>query len=150
VRTLFPGDCQQGPVLDGLHGPIQHYRRKDHKSVPLLRERRMVRPDYCGPCQLVRRGGAVRDPSSPLCQLVTQQDFSRSFDLCEDTGAAAAFFPSGHGALTGTYKEVSCSEWSGSDGSALWNGACLAGESASFWPAVACGNQGTVQPLPTL
>lgn len=66
------------------------------------------------------------------------------FDLCEDTGAAAAFFPSGHGALTGTFKEVSCSQWSGTDGSGLWNGACLSGESAGLWPSgVGCGNQGT-------
>ncbi|KAJ3822974.1 RlpA-like double-psi beta-barrel-protein domain-containing protein-containing protein [Lentinula raphanica] len=28
------------------------------------------------------------------------------FDICEDTGGAAAFFPSGHTALTGTFTEV--------------------------------------------
>ncbi|THH30115.1 hypothetical protein EUX98_g4074 [Antrodiella citrinella] len=65
-----------------------------------------------------------------------------NFDIFEDTGGAAAFFPSGHGALTGTFTEVSCSLWSGSDGDALWNGACLAGETAGLWPAVGCGNQG--------
>jgi len=65
------------------------------------------------------------------------------FDLCQDSGAAAAFFPSGRGALTGTYQEVPCSEWSGTDGSSLWNGSCLAGETAADWPAVGCGNQGT-------
>ncbi|KAI9464419.1 endoglucanase V-like protein [Lactarius psammicola] len=54
------------------------------------------------------------------------------FDLCKDTGAADAFFPSGHGALT--------------DGPDLWTGACLAGESAANWPAVACGNKGTAPP----
>ena len=48
----------------------------------------------------------------------------------------------GHGALTGTYEEVSCSQWSGSDGSELWNGACISGESAALWPSTACGNQG--------
>ncbi|KAI0690533.1 endoglucanase V-like protein [Cytidiella melzeri] len=64
------------------------------------------------------------------------------FDICEDTGAAAQFFPSGHGALTGTFQEVSCSQWSGSDGSSLWNGACLSGETASNWPSTACGNKG--------
>ena len=68
-----------------------------------------------------------------------------SFDLCEDNGAAGAFFPSGHGALTGTFQEVSCSQWSGSDGSALWNGACIKGESASLWPSVGCGNQGELR-----
>ncbi|KJA28127.1 glycoside hydrolase family 45 protein [Hypholoma sublateritium FD-334 SS-4] len=65
------------------------------------------------------------------------------FDICEDTGGSNAFFPSGHGALTGSFTEVSCSQWSGSDGGALWNGACLSGESAGLWPAVGCGNQGT-------
>ncbi|KAH8116256.1 endoglucanase V-like protein [Phellopilus nigrolimitatus] len=64
------------------------------------------------------------------------------FDLCEDTGASSTFFPSGHGALTGTFEEVVCSQWSGSDGSELFNGACLAGESAGFWPSVGCGNKG--------
>ncbi|KAK0437800.1 endoglucanase V-like protein [Armillaria borealis] len=59
------------------------------------------------------------------------------FDICEDTGGSAKFFPSGHGALTGSFEEVSCSTCS------LWNGACLTGESASFWPATGCGNQGT-------
>lgn len=48
----------------------------------------------------------------------------------------------GHGALTGSFQEVSCSQWSGSDGSPLWNGACLRGETAGNWPSVACGNQG--------
>lgn len=55
----------------------------------------------------------------------------------------------GHGALLGTYSEVSCSEWSGSDGSSLWNGACIKGESAGLWPAVGCGNQGIAIPLNT-
>lgn len=53
-----------------------------------------------------------------------------SFDICEDTGGAAAFFPSGHGALLGTFTEVSCGQWSGSDGGVLWTGACLSGETA--------------------
>lgn len=48
----------------------------------------------------------------------------------------------GHGALTGSFQEVSCSEWSGSDGSPEWNGACLKGEGAGLWPAVGCGNKG--------
>ncbi|KAJ7626375.1 endoglucanase V-like protein [Mycena polygramma] len=65
------------------------------------------------------------------------------FDICEDTGGAAVFFPSGHGALTGSWSEVSCSQWSGSDGGSLWNGACIKGESAGLWPSTGCGNQGT-------
>lgn len=65
-----------------------------------------------------------------------------SFDICEDTGGSNAFFPSGHGALTGTFQEVSCSQWSGSDGGSLFNGACLSGETAGNWPSVGCGNKG--------
>jgi len=65
------------------------------------------------------------------------------FDICQDTGGANAFFPSGHGALTGTFTEVSCSQWSGSDGGSLWTGACLSGETAGNWPTTGCGNKGT-------
>jgi hypothetical protein len=66
------------------------------------------------------------------------------FDICEDTGGFGAFFPSGHGALVGTYQEVSCSQWSGSDGGSLFTGSCLSGESAAFWPSgTGCGNKGT-------
>ncbi|KIM44561.1 glycoside hydrolase family 45 protein, partial [Hebeloma cylindrosporum] len=65
------------------------------------------------------------------------------FDICEDTGGADAFFPSGLGALIGNFTEVSCNQWSGSNGGALWNGACLAGETAGNWPAIGCGNEGT-------
>ncbi|KAI0738628.1 endoglucanase V-like protein [Daedaleopsis nitida] len=125
--------------------------------------------DACGRCFAVT---ANADPYSPayggpfktivvkvtdLCPLQGNQEWcgqSRSaadnqhgapvhFDICEDTGGAAQFFPSGHGALTGTYTEVSCSQWSGSDGGPLWNGSCIKGESAGNWPSVGCGNQGT-------
>ncbi|PPQ62901.1 hypothetical protein CVT24_006299 [Panaeolus cyanescens] len=67
------------------------------------------------------------------------------FDICQDTGGASAFFPSGHGALTGTFTEVSCSQWSGSDGGSLFNGSCLSGESSPNWPSTSgsCGNKGT-------
>ncbi|KAF8889342.1 glycoside hydrolase family 45 protein [Infundibulicybe gibba] len=64
-------------------------------------------------------------------------------DICEDTGGAAAFFPAGHDALTGTFKEVPCSQWSGSNGKKLWEGSCLKAERAD-WPAVGCGNKGTL------
>jgi hypothetical protein len=71
----------------------------------------------------------------------------RSFDLCEDSLASKAFFPENRHALLGTYEEVSCSEWSGSDGDTLWNGSCLADESAGFWPETACPNTGANHPL---
>ncbi|KAK0217718.1 endoglucanase V-like protein [Armillaria fumosa] len=65
------------------------------------------------------------------------------FDICADDGASDVFFPSGHTALSGNFTEVSCDEWSGSDGSKLWDTGCLDGETADFWPAVGCGNVGT-------
>ena len=64
-----------------------------------------------------------------------------SFALCSDTGAAGAFLPASGDPLIGSYQEVSCSEWSGSDGSSS-SGSCLSGESAGFWPETGCGNQG--------
>ncbi|KAJ7746827.1 endoglucanase V-like protein [Mycena maculata] len=66
------------------------------------------------------------------------------FDICEDTGGSEVFFPNGHGALLGTFMEVSCSLWTGTgEGSALWEGACISGQSAPLWPSTGCGNQGT-------
>jgi hypothetical protein len=65
-----------------------------------------------------------------------------SFQLCSDSGASGAFFPSGSDTLIGSFQEVSCSQWSGSDGSSLTSGACLAGENAANWPSTGCGNQG--------
>ncbi|KAI0690109.1 RlpA-like double-psi beta-barrel-protein domain-containing protein-containing protein [Cytidiella melzeri] len=76
-------------------------------------------------------------------QLKNQHGEPFHFDICEDTGGAAQFFPSGHGALTGIFTEVSCSQWAGSDGSPQFTGACLASPSAAFFPTVACGNKGT-------
>ncbi|KAF8267889.1 endoglucanase V-like protein [Lactarius quietus] len=65
------------------------------------------------------------------------------FQLCQDTGATGAFFPSGSSTLIGTFQEVACSQWSGSDGSLTSSNGCLAGETAGFWPdATGCGNQG--------
>jgi hypothetical protein len=64
------------------------------------------------------------------------------FDICEDTGGSEVFFPAGHGALLGSFTEVSCSLWSGTDGSSLWLGSCIKGENAPLWPSTGCGNQG--------
>jgi|SRR6266403_125510 len=71
-----------------------------------------------------------------------------SFDLCEDSGTAAAFFPSGRGAMLGTFEEVPCEgNWSGSEGGSLWNGSCMANDTTGLWPAVGCGNKGTKHSL---
>ena len=70
--------------------------------------------------------------------------YDDSFELCTDSGAPGAFFPSEHSAMLGTYEEVSCSEWSGSDGEKVGSSSCLANEGASLWPATGgCGNSGT-------
>ncbi|KAI9446029.1 endoglucanase V-like protein [Lactarius indigo] len=75
----------------------------------------------------------------------TTNSFGQSahFDLCQESGASGAFFSSRNGALTGTYEEVSCTSWSGSEGSSLWDGACLADENTDTWPSTGCGNKGT-------
>jgi len=125
--------------------------------------------DACGRCFAIT---ATADPFSPgysgpfktivvkvtdLCPVAGNQEWcgqttshqtnqhgaSMHFDLCDDNGSSNAFFPSGHGALTGSYSEVSCSQWSGSDGGANWNGACLSGETVGNWPSTGCGNKGT-------
>ena len=44
--------------------------------------------------------------------------------------------------MLGKYQEVPCTEWQGSEGSPLWNGACMAPVNAPLWPSVACGNEG--------
>jgi len=59
-----------------------------------------------------------------------------------DSGAPDAFFPGERRAMLGTYEEVSCSEWSGTDGDKLWNGSCLAGENVGLWPETGCSNVG--------
>jgi len=86
-----------------------------------------------------------------FCQMsrskpLNQFGASVHFDLCEESGAPAALFPEGRGAMLGHYQEVPCQGWSGNDGPDLWNGACLAGESAGLWPDVACGNVGEAPP----
>ena len=44
--------------------------------------------------------------------------------------------------MLGTYEEVSCDEWSGTDGEILWNGSCMAGEKSGLWPEQGCPNRG--------
>ncbi|KZS94519.1 endoglucanase V-like protein [Sistotremastrum niveocremeum HHB9708] len=92
-------------------------------------------PSYTGPFHSI----VVKTVANPE----NQYQKPVHFDLCQDTGASNVFFPSGHGALTGTYTEVPCSQWSGHDGSPLWTGACLSGETAPIWPSTGCGNKGT-------
>jgi hypothetical protein len=97
-------------------------------------------------------GASMQYVLSPVYKSACSPRFHRSFDLCHDSGAADAFFPSGHGALKGTYKEVSCNKWDGLDsGNPLWNGACLKGENARTWPKLGggCPNQGTELFLPS-
>ncbi|KAK7012321.1 hypothetical protein R3P38DRAFT_1595799 [Favolaschia claudopus] len=98
----------------------------------------MVRADRYEPGKSAWHAGAV-STARPTKQ---RDDQVFSFDICQDTGGAGVFFPGGHGALTGTFSEVSCSQWSGSNGSPLWLGACIDGENAPLWPSTGCGNQG--------
>ena len=58
---------------------------------------------------------------NPLCAMPTTSDTNQyganvNFDLCTDSGAAAAFLgPSGVGLATGTATRVDCDEWTGAD-----------------------------------
>ncbi|KAF5362518.1 hypothetical protein D9756_002451 [Leucocoprinus leucothites] len=100
--------------------------------------------DACGRCFAVTGTSDPFSPSfpGPFHSIVVKVT-DLCFDICQDTGGASSFFPSGHGALVGNFQEVSCSQWSGSDGGSLFNGACLSGETAANWPSTGCGNKGT-------
>ena len=86
--------------------------------------------------------------ASTCAKIVAQQ--LRSSQLVRDTRSSNTvssniFFlsPTEHGALTGNFTEVPCSQWTGNvNTTPLWNGACIAPNSAPLWPSVACGNQG--------
>ena len=65
-----------------------------------------------------------------------------SFELCTDSGAPGAFFPDEKTAMLGTHEEVSCNDWSGSDGEKISDKACMTGESAGLWPNTGCSNSG--------
>ncbi|KAH9977514.1 endoglucanase V-like protein [Russula compacta] len=95
---------------------------------------------------------APYETSPPWCnQTVShphnQYGKSMHFDLCEDSQAPEAFFPGSRRAMVGLYVEVPCSEWQGSEGETLWNGACMAPEDAPSWPEHSCGNRGAKHSL---
>ena len=98
--------------------------------------------------QSIRRAYAVRSCLSLLGQWYADNNTFRSFDLCADSGAGAAFFPAGRGAMLGNYKEVSCDEWTGSCPVSLWNDWCMGNTSTGLWPAKGCGNDGMKHSLP--
>ena len=66
----------------------------------------------------------------------------RSFELCTDSGAPGAFFPDSKTVMLGTYEEVSCSGWSGSDGEKTSDNSCMTGENVGLWPNTGCSNSG--------
>lgn len=107
-----------------------------------------MRPDGQQAEERIQRYHAV---SSYIFQLghgmLTPKPTNRSFDLCDLQGASQAFFPGTRLAMYGTYQEVPCSLWKGSDGYPIWNGSCMADTNAAFWPTPACGNEGNVRPL---
>ena len=143
MRALFQDHWYRGPILTVVFWPVLQHRCEGHQSMPIPRRGELVWSVALPPSQPVQRTCAVSDYSLLhilfVCFLT---ELCGSFDLCQESGAYDAFFPKGRGALSGNYEEVSCSEWSGWDGPALWNGACLAGESVGLWPKVGCGNTG--------
>jgi hypothetical protein len=140
--TLLQDYWYQGSVHAIVFWSVLQHRCEGHQSMPIPRRRELVRSVAFPPSQSIWRACAVSDgPLTPqFLSFLTK--LRGSFDLCEESGAYSAFFPEGRGALSGHYEEVSCSQWSGWDGQALWNGACLASESTGLWPKVGCGNTG--------
>jgi hypothetical protein len=102
-----------------------------------------TRPHCIRPASISAKRVELPQPSSPPVGvlLISKVDVIKRYDGI------------GRGALTGTYSEVPCNEWSSNsatiEGVSLWNGACLLGESAPNWPSVACGNQGQSQTIST-
>jgi len=74
---------------------------------------------------------------------VNHHDMPMHFELCTDSGAPGAFFPGNNTAMLGTYEEVSCSDWSGSDGEKVSDKSCMAGKDVGLWPNTGCSNSGT-------
>ena len=65
-----------------------------------------------------------------------------SFELCTDSGAPGAFFPDSKTVMLGSYEEVACSGWSGSDGEKTSDNSCMSGEGVGLWPNTGCSNSG--------
>lgn len=107
----------------------------------------MVRPNGLPASQSIRHVHAVNSFFFSLGPWHAENKTNSSFDLCEDSKADTAFFPSTHGAMLGTYQEVSCTGWNGGEGNSLWGGSCMAPDNAPSWPSVACGNEGTKHSL---
>jgi hypothetical protein len=87
---------------------------------------------------------------TPLDPRYAENETNRSFDLCEDSGTAAAFFPKGRGAMLGTFKEVECEgnflvpkKKNKYEGVSLWRHSCMANHTTPLWPGVGCSNSGT-------
>ena len=49
--------------------------------------------------------------------------------------------------MLGAYEEVSCSDWSGSDGEKVSDNSCMTGENGGLWPNTGCSNSGANHPL---
>jgi hypothetical protein len=99
-------------------------------------------------------GGGPPWCNQTVSKPVNQHGMKMHFDLCEQSGASSAFFPSDVGAMLGNYTEVSCSstewqgsegkpEWQGSEGGQLWGGACMGNSTTPLWPQRGCGNRGS-------
>ncbi|CAF9918095.1 hypothetical protein IMSHALPRED_004209 [Imshaugia aleurites] len=70
-------------------------------------------PDYPGANEIVVKvNNLCPDDGNPLC--AAPEDVDINFDLCQDSGAAAALFGgSGTEQVNGTAVEVDCANWSG-------------------------------------
>jgi hypothetical protein len=145
VRPLLPAHGHVRPVLALVQRPVrEEHRRQGHGPLPRRGQLGLLRPDAEPPVQHLLSTSSLRSMCRWVCGAARWQEIHANGLF---SGAPTTFFPSGHGALKGTFTEVSCSQWSGSDGGANFNGACLSGESAGFWPSgTGCGNKGELHP----
>jgi hypothetical protein len=143
-----------------LHGAVRpEHRGESHRSLPGRGQRGVLWPDDLEADQHVRPAGAVRAfLFAPAICILTQDAASTSArtPAAQPSSSPPVSLVSrcwlqvvltqeiiGHGALTGNFQEVSCSQWSGSDGGSEFSGSCLTGESAALWPSgTGCGNKG--------
>ena len=79
----------------------------------------------------------------PLGQWCAENKTNCSFDLCAPSEAWDKFYPFDDRPMIGKFHEVSCSLWSGSQGTSISEDSCMAPSDTPLWPKTWCGNKGT-------
>jgi hypothetical protein len=95
-RSMLRSNCHRGPVLSRLYRTIQLSHRQSYGRMPSLWKPSLVWSNEIKPCQHVWcfRPVSLYAIACLNSRTVVYKTIV-SFDLCQDTGAAQAFFPSG-------------------------------------------------------